>query len=291
MDKPPEPNNREPKFKWQDALGVIGALLAIGGMSDMPLVLRILCFAACAVCLPISFSSHKSWSISFRWFASIAVVFLMVYVSWAAIEKSSEHIPTAQENGEATARALEDQRNKRTAVELDCEMESLPIHIQAFQGVYVLPLSRSRMSGPPMGFMEVKNDSMKESLWPQNMPKLDVHKPPNMGKTIYGCTVSNRGDTKLFDVVLKFNLNFANPTTYEYPIVVNPLVPGEPFKFYFVNVCPIVVSTIPQTTYTALILGENERRQYPLELPKKSILGYLMPLGPAQVNWTGDRCN
>jgi hypothetical protein len=155
-----------------------------------------------------------------------------------------------------------------------------------------LPLSRSRLTGRfYAGFLGAKNGfAKKEILWPENMPRRKKRNPIDMGDFIYGCTVANRGDTKLFNVILKFYLN-ANSATYEYPIAINPLVPGEPFKFYFVNPCPAVVSTVPQMKYSAQILGESERREYRLEVPKKSIAQYLLMLGPSQVNWTGDRCD
>lgn len=103
---PDEPKSGEPRFKWQDGFGVAGVLLAVGGMTDMPLTLRIACLVACAICLPISFSSHRNWPVSIRWGLSIGIALLMAYMSWRTWEKSSEHIPTAQENAEATAKLL-----------------------------------------------------------------------------------------------------------------------------------------------------------------------------------------
>jgi hypothetical protein len=102
----PSEIEKQPKFKWQDALGVVGGLLAVGGMADMPLTLRILCFVGCAICLSVSFGSHRNWPKTIRWLLSIMVVGLMGFVSWAAIGKGSEHVPTAQEIAETTANLL-----------------------------------------------------------------------------------------------------------------------------------------------------------------------------------------
>lgn len=87
---------REPKFRWQDACGLVGVLLAVGGMADMPLVLRLLCFLGCAICLPISFSSHKSWAIFVRWVLSVTVISIMALMSWSAYSKASESNVQAQ---------------------------------------------------------------------------------------------------------------------------------------------------------------------------------------------------
>ena len=81
---------REPKFKWQDALTVAGVLLAFAGMADMPLELRIVCFIACAICLPISFFGHRDWPLGVRWMLSVACVLFMGYVSFQAIKKTKE---------------------------------------------------------------------------------------------------------------------------------------------------------------------------------------------------------
>lgn len=91
-----DPPTQEPKFKWQDAFGLVGVLLAIGGMADMPLVLRLVCFLGCAICLPISFSSHKNWPVWARWALSIAVVTLMAFMSWSAYQKATESTGQAQ---------------------------------------------------------------------------------------------------------------------------------------------------------------------------------------------------
>lgn len=84
------------KFKWQDTLGLVGMLLAIGGMADMPIVLQLVCFLGCVICLLISFINHKNWPVSVRWTLSIVVVILMGYMSWSAYQKGTESKKHAQ---------------------------------------------------------------------------------------------------------------------------------------------------------------------------------------------------
>jgi hypothetical protein len=109
---------KEPKFKWQDAVGLAGVLLAVAGMADLPLFFRISFFVCCAVCLPISFSSHKNWPIVVRWILSIAAVILLVFMALSVVNKASEenkpreHVPTAQENADATAKLLREQSSQ-----------------------------------------------------------------------------------------------------------------------------------------------------------------------------------
>jgi hypothetical protein len=87
---------KEPRLKWQDAFGLVGVFLAIGGMADMPLPLRLLFFLACAICLPISFASHKTWPLWSRWVLSFLVVVLMGAMSWYAWKKAYEITTQAQ---------------------------------------------------------------------------------------------------------------------------------------------------------------------------------------------------
>jgi hypothetical protein len=79
------PPHSEPRFKWQDAVGIVGILLAGGGMSDMPLWFRVGCFGLCAVCMPVSFFSHRDWPRRGQWISSIAVIVLMAFMSMEAI--------------------------------------------------------------------------------------------------------------------------------------------------------------------------------------------------------------
>lgn len=80
----------KPKFPWQDALTIVGVLLAFGGMADMPLIFRVACFAGCAICLPISLFGRIDWPIWLRSLISVFVVLLMGFVSYSACEKSRE---------------------------------------------------------------------------------------------------------------------------------------------------------------------------------------------------------
>ncbi len=74
-------------FKWQDSLGVVGAILAVAGMIDIPFAVRIVCFIACAVCLSCSFVSHTKWPPLVRGLSIIGICTLMgslIYFAFAA---------------------------------------------------------------------------------------------------------------------------------------------------------------------------------------------------------------
>jgi hypothetical protein len=130
--KEPVPDE-EGKLKWQDAFTLAGVVLAVAGVPESPAWLRVACFVGSAVCLSFSFCGHTKWPKLARFGGSLVVCALMFLMSYFVLAAKPVHIPSAQENGEETARALEDQHNKRTAVELDCEEDQLPIHIQALQ--------------------------------------------------------------------------------------------------------------------------------------------------------------
>ena len=109
----PEPQQaphpeKEPTFKWRDAIGLVGLFIGIGGTSDMPLALRLICFSLCAVCGPVSISSHKKWPLPIRWGGSIAVVVLMSFISFFAITHPQEHFPTAAEIAKAVVSQIGD---------------------------------------------------------------------------------------------------------------------------------------------------------------------------------------
>jgi len=88
------PNRGEPfKFKWQDALDVIGILLAVGGMSDMPIGFRVACFVACAICMCFSFVRHTEWPKSLRISSGFGVCVFMGILIGFALKKHSEKSP------------------------------------------------------------------------------------------------------------------------------------------------------------------------------------------------------
>lgn len=92
---PPTP---EPKFKWQDAVGIVGGIIGLGAIAEMPPLARVACFTVCAICLSISFGSHKSWPLAMRWFASIAVFAVMSLVSLSVVRAKKEDPPPSVTN-------------------------------------------------------------------------------------------------------------------------------------------------------------------------------------------------
>jgi hypothetical protein len=287
-------------LKWQDGLTVLGALLFFGGMNEMPLLIRALFFAAGAVCMSVSFWSHKDWPVLARLLSIIAVNLVIGYSIYWIIAKQNEHPPTAQE----IAQAQVEEDNKKTAVELECEWDHLPIQIPVNEFAHVLLLNKKmRKSG--MGFYDLPGYS-KNYSWPAKNQLNSPHPKKvlrNPGETIYRCNVSNQGNTKLFDVALTFRLQYMVPTPgnpgnqhgdsqeYPYEIVANPLPPGIPFTFYVVNECPANVILFQPSQYTALILGESQRRQFQLLIPHRNPIEPFMMLFGSSVDWTGEPCN
>jgi hypothetical protein len=78
----------EPRFKWQDGCAVAGIILAGAAMTDATIYFRLGCFAACAICMPLSFFSHKNWPRRRHWVASVGVLLLMAYLGWNAWDAS-----------------------------------------------------------------------------------------------------------------------------------------------------------------------------------------------------------
>lgn len=78
----------EPRFKWQDAVGILGLLLSVAGWTDMPIILRLVFFGAGAIFVPVSFFSHRDWPLRLRWLLSIPVVAFLGFAGWRAWEAS-----------------------------------------------------------------------------------------------------------------------------------------------------------------------------------------------------------
>jgi hypothetical protein len=320
--------SKEPKLKWQDAVGLVGIFLAIGGMGDMPLILRVTCFAACVVCLPISFSGHKNWPKAIRWALSAAVVFLMTYMSWQAISKSSEHIPTAQDNAEATAKLLHDQPPKRAprppivikapVIQTNngpCGINNIGGTVSGNTCISVPPPGETNLDlecnlygipvhipaneiahiwllnerrGTEGGFFEIANSGDGEEIWPDN-DRIEI---AHQHHTSFGykCVASNEGTTKVFDVSIPFEVSYSNRSAI-YSANIGILDAGKQFTFYVFNECPIIVSVVNLRQYSARTLGADTQKTFPLTVPRRNILGGIMQFVPMTINWTGDPCN
>ena len=80
-------------FDWGTVCGIASIPLAVGGMSDMPLSLRVVCFVLCAVCVSVFIARHKAWSLRSRVGGSFLASSLMLILIIFAVEKSSELPP------------------------------------------------------------------------------------------------------------------------------------------------------------------------------------------------------
>lgn len=91
-----EKKAREPKFKWQDSLSVVGAILALAPFltEDAPLLL---CFIASALLLCISIRSHKEWR-GWRYLLSVLVIGMFSLASYKAYFNAREKNLTKLQN-------------------------------------------------------------------------------------------------------------------------------------------------------------------------------------------------
>jgi hypothetical protein len=280
-------SDKEPSLKWQDGLAILGVILALGGMSEMPLAFRVLLFVAGAISMSVSFWIHEKWPRPMRLGSIIGINILMALVIYWVIAKDSEHPITAGD----IAHAWVEEDNKKTAVEIECNTDSLPIHVAPNDTGHLVFMDGKLITGQPGGLFDVPNMSEKPTTWPDKRLLVESASKHNPGSFIYRCVVSNEGRTKLLNVSLGFNLNFDDTKqTFPYQVIVNPLDPAQKFTFYFVNICPTGASSIIQTRFTAQILGENDRRSYRLLLPNRSPMQQFMIFFPSSVNWVGDAC-
>lgn len=81
------PDSKTSESTWQDAVGLVGIALAVAGLWDIPPLVQLLCFAACAACLLISFINQGSWPVWTRWLLSLLAGTLILAMSWPAVER------------------------------------------------------------------------------------------------------------------------------------------------------------------------------------------------------------
>ena len=176
-----------------------------------------------------------------------------------------------------------------TAVEIDCQRDALPIHISPGDTAHMVILN-SKVDRE-WGTFDSHNNSVTEQTWPRKELLSSTTNP-----SIYRCEVTNQGNTKLIDVGLKFNINYMfgdknkAAQIHPYTVIVNPLEVGKPFKFYFVNECPVGASVILLDQYTTRVLGEPGRRSFSVTRPHRKPVEQIMLFFPSSVRWTGQAC-
>lgn len=234
-------------------------------------------------------------SSSFLSVAALIAICFFLFGAYLSRHQAKEHSPTATEIATETAEELQEKENAKTAVELECNMDNLPLHVSPKGTVHVMLINKKLRSS---GLYDLGNNGNKDYIWPSSSQSSANHPnmPPNLGKNIYRCAVSNLGNTRLFDVSLTFSLNYLTPPpsdkqVFPYQVIVNPLSPGEKFTFYVVNECPISASIIQPNQYTAQLLGEKTRHEFQLLRPDRNPAEPIMLALGSSVNWTGEQCN
>jgi len=81
-------SNAEDDSTTPDTLGFVGVILAIAGMSDLPLGARIPFLLASSVSITKSFVQRNDWPVWIRWWLSIAANSLFVLAAWSFIQNA-----------------------------------------------------------------------------------------------------------------------------------------------------------------------------------------------------------
>jgi hypothetical protein len=235
-----------------------------------------------------------SASLQFRVSVAIVIILPLCFGLYLSHHKPERPL-TADEIAQSTVTKLTNQDNAKTAVELECRQDRLPIRVAPNDVAHVMLVNRRARTGG--GLFDVMSGTTKNYSWP---PKAQLSKRKgatfNPGEFIYRCEVSNQGNTKLLDVALTFNLNYWTPPpsdkqVYPYQVVVNPLTAGTTFTFFVVNECPVGADAIALGVFSTRILGENTRRNFELLMPHRNPVEPIMMLWPSSVSWTGEVCN
>ena len=80
---------KEPKFKWQDSLTLVGVILAAAGFIAEDTAIIIVCFMLSGLLICLSVYSHKEWK-AWRYAISLLVVVLFSALSFRSYTKSVE---------------------------------------------------------------------------------------------------------------------------------------------------------------------------------------------------------
>jgi hypothetical protein len=285
------------KFKWQDALGIFGVLLAVAGMNDMPVLLRVFCFLVAAVCMSISFVSHRNWSPLVRLSLSSGIFVFMILLSYFAATAESP----VQEM--MTALKLQDDAKMVVGISMACETNHIPLHIPANSSINVIRLNPAMLySGPssnyfgPFEKISASSDALdwptdREGKWMTMEQFQESLKSGDGMPTPYAseCTMRNYGNVTAESVVAWLVIDTRDKRRHSYPIPFDPLTAGELFKFYIVSTCtsgnmPVLVQWGSQAN-VKLIGGKV--RSVPIDFGKTNFPSSLMlMMGHSSFVWS-----
>lgn len=80
----PEESASEPENRVHEMLGFLGVALAVLGIVDLPMPLRLGCLIFGSLFLSISFQLQTEWPRAARWLLSLFTTIFMALVAWSA---------------------------------------------------------------------------------------------------------------------------------------------------------------------------------------------------------------
>jgi len=157
-----------------------------------------ICIAAISVLLIDGLRRAKWASIrgkGSRQFQAAVVASIIVPVAFGIYLTAHRKIEEILATAEQMAHAQVEEDNKKTAVEIQCNTDSLPIHIASNDTGHLVLLDRKVVTGQPWGLFDVPNLTEKQVLWPDKKLLNESAKKHNPGVFTQRCVVSNEGHT------------------------------------------------------------------------------------------------
>ncbi len=191
---------------------------------------------------------------------------------------------------------------------MGCEWKSLPIHVPAGTTVHVirvyeLTLNAAKAKAFDIGVFEsvsAKPDSAidwpspkRDGRWMTHKEVNDKKKSGSMPNSLMSkCTLTSYSNVTVDDIATTLLVDTPDKHRHAYSVPFNPLMAGQSFSFYLVNVCssgviPILVQW--DDFATVRVLGEEQWRKVPLRYERNQVPSQLVAtfIGPSSFLWNG----